>query len=169
MIEFINQYVNCMSSTQKIKKPKTFKLKGQVKGKPDNDNPENNPLLHIENKHDFSIETANLLEDPDALIYKDFVSFDLNKDKDHFDISQINNDSEIVVVLRYFEYLCTAKFRFSYVKPILMSGFVMKDVFDMIKHSLKNRLLINVPSFDTVFEPEIQYIGKIKYIDERRY
>ena len=36
--------------------------KGQIKPRPDSDNPEKNPLLHIENKHDFSIETANLLE-----------------------------------------------------------------------------------------------------------
>ena len=157
-----------MANTQKTKKSKEVKLKGQQKGRADNDNPEKNPLLHIENKHDFSIETDNLLEDPEALIYHDFISFDLNKDKDHFDIDQLNNDSEIVVILRYFEYLCTAKFRFSYVKPILVSGFVMKDVFEMIKHSLKNRLLMNIPSFDTVFEPEIQYIGKIKYFDDRR-
>jgi hypothetical protein len=158
-----------MSNTQKTKKPKELKLKGQVKGRPDNDNPEQNPLLHIENKHDFSIETANLLEDPDSLIYKGFDSFDLTKDKDHFDVEQLNNDSEIVVILKYFEYLCIAKFRFSYIKPILVSGFAMKDVFDMTKHSLKNRLLMNVPSFDTVFEPEIQYIGKIKYFDNNRY
>lgn len=158
-----------MSNTQKTKKPKELKLKGQVKGKPDNDNPEKNPLLHIENKHDFSIETANLLEDPCSLMYQGYDSFDLAKDKDHFDVDRLNNDSEIIVVLRYFEYLCTASFRFSYIKPILVSGFTMKDVFDMMKHSLKNRLLMNVPSFDTVFEPEIQYIGKIKYIDDRRY
>ena len=38
-----------------------------------------------------------------------------------------------------------------------------KDVFDMIKHSLRNHLLLNCPSFDVIFEPDIQYRGKIKY------
>ena len=152
-----------MSNTQKTKKPREAKLRGQAKGRPDNDRPEDNPLLHIENKHDFSIETGNLLEDPGALAYSGFDTFDLSREKDHFDVGQLSNDSEIVVVLKYYEYLCVAKFRFSYIKPILVSGLAMKDVFDMVKHSLKNKLLVNVPSFDTVFEPEIQYIGKIQY------
>lgn len=151
-------------ATKKVKAPK-----GQLKTRPDTDDPDKNPLLHVENKHDFKIETANLLENPDILMYDGFETFDLTKDKDHFDLDQINNDTEIIVVLRYFEYICTADFRFCYIKPILASGFIMKDVFDMMKHSLKNKLMINVPSFDTVFEPEIQYIGKVKYFDDKRY
>jgi len=138
-------------------------VKGQAKGKPDNDNPEKNPLLHIENKHNFNIETDNLLENPTALIYDKYENFDLSKEVDHFDTDKLNLDSEIVVILRYFEYLCTAKFTFAYVMPTLQSGLIMKDVFNMIKHCLKNRLLINVPTFETVFEPDIQYMGKVKY------
>lgn len=138
--------------------------KGQSKLKPDNNDPEKNPLLHIENKHDFQIETGNLLEDPSGLIWENYENFDLSKDKDHFDISMLNRDSSIVVILRYYEYICTAIFKFNYILPLLESGLIAKDVFEMIKHSLKTRLLVNVPSFDNVFEPEIQYIGKVKYL-----
>lgn len=90
--------------------------KGQIKPRPDSDNPEMNPLLHIENKHDFSIETANLLEDPTSLLYPDYEAFDLKKESDHFDMERLNLDTEIIIILRYYEYLCTAKFKFCYVK-----------------------------------------------------
>ena len=82
---------------------KQTKAKGQAKPKADNDNPEKNPLLHIENKRGFSIETDNLLETSDALIYHRFDNFDLSKDQDHFDLDRLNLDSEIIVILRYFE------------------------------------------------------------------
>lgn len=152
-----------MSGKSNLKKQ--TKAKGQAKPKADNDNPEKNPLLHVENKHGFSIETDNLLERSDALIYNGYLNFDLSKDSDHFDLDQLNLDSQIIIILRYFEYLCIAKFTFEYVKPILQSGLNMKDVFQMMKHCLKNRLLLNVPSFETVFEPDIQYIGKVKYFN----
>ena len=141
--------------------------KGQIKPRPDSDNPEMNPLLHIENKHDFSIETANLLEDPTSLLYPDYEAFDLKKESDHFDMERLNLDTEIIIILRYYEYLCTAKFKFCYVKPLLQPGIIAaKDIFDMVKHCLKNKLLINVPTFDTIFEPDMQYIGKVRYYPE---
>ena len=138
-------------------------VKGQRTTKPDTDDPEKNPLLHLENKHDFKIETGNLLEDTHQLIYANFDTFDLKKEKDHFDIEKINDDSLIVIILRYYEYICIAEFKFCYILPLLQSGLTAKDVFDMMKHCLKNKLLMNVPSFDTIFEPDIQYLGKIKY------
>lgn len=120
-------------------------------------------MLLVENKADFTIETGNLLQDTGQLIYAGFENFDLKKDKDHFDLDKITEDSVIVILLRYYEYLCVAEFKFSYVLPLLQSGLNAKDVFDMVKHCLKNRLLTNVPTFDTIFEPDIQYTGKIKY------
>ena len=138
-------------------------VRGQNKLKPDTDNPAKNPLLLVENKADFTIETGNLLQDTGQLIYDGFENFDLKKDKDHFDLDKITEDSVIVILLRYYEYLCVAEFKFSYVLPLLQSGLNAKDVFDMVKHCLKNRLLTNVPTFDTIFEPDIQYTGKIKY------
>lgn len=138
-------------------------VRGQNKLEPDTDNPAKNPLLLVENKADFTIETGNLLQDTGQLIYDGFENFDLKKDKDHFDLDKITEDSVIVILLRYYEYLCVAEFRFSYVLPLLQSGLNAKEVFDMVKHCLKNRLLTNVPTFDTIFEPDIQYTGKIKY------
>ena len=82
-------------------------------------------------------------------------------------MERLNLDTEIVIILRYYEYLCTAKFKFCYVKPLLQPGIIAaKDIFDMVKHCLKNKLLINVPTFDTIFEPDIQYIGKVRYYPE---
>lgn len=142
---------------------KAKKLKGQKKEAPDSNKIDENPLLRVDNRVDFEIETGNLLQDPGKLIYNGFDNFDLKKEKDHFDLSKLSDDTTIVVVLRYYEYLSIATFKFSFVVPILQSGLSMRDCFEMIKHSLRNKLLLNAPSFDTIFEPEFQYIGKIKY------
>ncbi len=138
-------------------------LKGKKKENPDNDNPELNPLLHVENRADFTISTSNLLEDPEGLIYDGFEPFDLKQDEFKFDYKRFNEDTWIIIMLRYYEYLCTAKVKVDYIVPLFSSGMTGKQVFDMICHCLKNKLLCNVPSFDTIFEPDIQYIGKIKY------
>lgn len=138
-------------------------IKGKKKESPDNDNPELNPLLHVENKADFMITASNLLEDPAGLIYDGFEPFDLKQEEIKFDYKRFDEDSQIVIMLRYYEYLCTAIIRVDYIIPLLSSGMTGKQVFDMVCHCLKNKLLCNVPSFDTIFEPDIQYIGKIKY------
>lgn len=136
-------------------------IKGKKKEKPDNDNPELNPLLHIENKKDFIITTSNLLENPEGLIYEGFELFDLKTVS--FDYSRFDENSLLVIMLRYYEYLCTAQIKVEYILPLLSSGMTGKQIFDMVCHCLKNKLLCNIPSFDTIFEPDIQYIGKIKY------
>ena len=141
-------------------------IKGKKKERPDNDDPDLNPLLHIENKRDFIITTSNLLEDPEGLIYEGFESFDLKEKEIPFDYTRFNENSLLVIMLRYYEYLCTAQIKVDYILPLLSSGMTGKQVFDMVCHCLKNKLLCNVPSFDTIFEPDIQYIGKIKYSEE---
>lgn len=147
--------------------------KGVAKTSPDVDNPEKNPLLHIENKRDFAIETDNLLENPDSLAYKFYDGFDIVQDdstgkkRATFDFEKLNGDSKIVVILRYYEYLCIAEMRFSYIMPMLKSGLNAADVFAMICHSLKNKLLMNVPSFETVFEPDIRYVYKVLYYETK--
>ena len=45
----------------------------------------------------------------------------------------------------------------------LISGLIAKDVFDMIKHCLKNKLITNAPTFDNIYDLEIQYNGYVKY------
>ena len=143
------------------KKPKG--QKGKKKTHPDTDNPDENPLLHVDNTADFSIDTGNLLQDTGLLIFPGYKVFDLKKDKDHFDTRKISQMSMIIISLRYYEYVCIAKFQFSYIIPILESGLNAKDVFDMVKHSLKNKLLTNAPTFDNIYELDIQYNGCIKY------
>ena len=143
------------------KKPKG--QKGKKKTHPDTDNPDENPLLHVDNTADFSIDTGNLLQDTGLLIFPGYKVFDLKKDKDHFDANKISQMSMIIISLRYYEYVCIAKFQFSYIIPILESGLNAKDVFDMVKHSLKNKLLTNAPTFDNIYELDIQYNGYIKY------
>ena len=143
------------------KKPKG--QKGKKKTRPDTDNPDENPLLHVDNTVDFSIDTGNLLQDTGLLIFPGYKVFDLKKDKDHFDANKISQMSMIIISLRYYEYVCIAKFQFSYIIPILESGLNAKDVFDMVKHSLKNKLLTNAPTFDNIYELDIQYNGYIKY------
>ena len=143
------------------KKPKG--QKGKKKTRPDTDNPDENPLLHVDNTADFSIDTGNLLQDTGLLIFQEYEIFDLKKDKDHFDTNKLSHMSMIIISLRYYEYVCIAKFQFSYIIPILESGLNAKDVFDMVKHSLKNKLLTNAPTFDNIYELDIQYNGFIKY------
>ena len=143
------------------KKPKG--QKGKKKTRPDTDNPDENPLLHVDNTADFSIETGNLLHDTGLLIFPEYEMFDLKKDKDHFDTNKLSHMSMIIISLRYYEYVCIAKFQFSYIIPILESGLNAKDVFDMVKHCLKNKLLTNAPTFDNIYELDIQYNGFIKY------
>ena len=143
------------------KKPKG--QKGKKKTRPDTDNPDENPLLHVDNTADFSIDTGNLLQDTGLLIFPEYEIFDLKKDKDHFDTNKLSHMSMIIISLRYYEYVCIAKFQFSYIIPILESGLNAKDVFDMVKHSLKNKLFTNAPTFDNIYELDIQYNGYIKY------
>ena len=143
------------------KKPKG--QKGKKKTRPDTDNPDENTLLHVDNTADFSIDTGNLLQDTGLLIFPEYEMFDLKKDKDHFDTNKLSHMSMIIISLRYYEYVCIAKFQFSYIIPILESGLNAKDVFDMVKHCLKNKLLTNAPTFDNIYELDIQYNGFIKY------
>ena len=142
---------------------KTKAQKGKRKTQPDTNNPDENPLLRVDNRNEFTITTGNLLQDTGMLIFPDYTRFDTKKDKDHFDLSKISKDSTIIVTLRYYEYVCIAKFNFSYIIPILESGLRAKDIFDMVKHCLKNKLLINAPTFDNIYEIDMQYNGYVKY------
>ena len=78
------------------------------------------------------------------------------------DLNRLRDDSSIIIVLRCYESICTASMKFSFIIPILQSGLNARDVFEMIKHALRNKLLLNAPTFDNIFEPDFHYIGKIK-------
>ena len=139
-------------------KPINSKKKSQA----DSDTSEN-PLLCIDNKINFCIDAGNLLQTPNMLIFKDFKRIDIQKDKDIFDISKLTEKSSVIITLRYFEYVCIAKFEFSFIIPMLESGLVARDIIDLMKHALRNRLLLNAPSFDNIYDIDIKYEGYIRY------
>ena len=76
------------------------KKKKGVKGKADKDSADTNPLLYIEDKRGFMMECGNLLQNNDMLIFHDYESFDIKKEKEHFDMNKLNRDSSIIIALR---------------------------------------------------------------------
>jgi hypothetical protein len=67
--------------------------------------------------------------------------------------------------MRYYEYVCIAKFKYNYILPLLETGEMTgPEIFQMIQHALRTKLLIYIPSFDTVLEFEFRFKTKIKYI-----
>jgi hypothetical protein len=143
------------------KKPKAINSK--KKGPNDNLDTTENPLLYVDDKINFRIETGNLLQTPSMLIFKDFDRIDIQKDKNIFDTDKLKETSSVIIILRYFEYVCIAQFEFSFIIPILESGLTAKDVIEMMKHALRNRLLLNAPSFDNIYDIDIRYDGYIRY------
>lgn len=135
----------------------------KLKGKADKDSADSNPLLVIEDKKGFELVCGNLLQDNSMLIYSGYDVFDIKKDKDHFDMNRLSNDTSIIIALRYYEYVCYVKFDFEYIVPIMKSGLIAKDVFDMMKHCLKNKMMLLAPSWETIFEPDFCYNGYVKY------
>lgn len=140
------------------------KLKGLNKETKDTDE---NPLLKTNENKEFVVTTMNILNDVNCLLYNDYKIFEVDTpDKqvnNPLDVDKINDDSTVIVFLRYFEYLVKAEFKFTYISPLVISGVPLNEVFDMIKHHLKMRLLMMVPSFDTIFELNFKYEYKIKY------
>lgn len=140
-------------------KGKTQKFKGVKKFDKDSDE---NPLLKVENDT-FNIEFANVLNDPYAIIFPDYENFDILTG--NIDGARINRDSQIIAIMRYYEYICIAKFKYDYIIPLLTEGDLSgSEVFQMIQHALRTRLLMNIPSFDIILEIEFKFTTKIKYI-----
>lgn len=138
-------------------------LKGIKKTKPDVENPEENPMLKVENKDNFNIQTGNLIQDTELLIFTGYESFDIKKEGNPFDSSKLSENSSIIITLRYYEYVCIAKFTLSYIIPLLESGLGMRDIFDMIRHCLRNKLIMNAPTFDSIFDIDMVYKGYVHY------
>ena len=124
---------------------------------------EDNPLLKVDNSSNFTIEFANILNDPMSIIFPDYENFDITVGDINTD--KLNRDSQIIAIMRYYEYVCIAKFKYDYIVPLLTEGELNgPDVFQMIQHALRTRLLMNIPSFDVILEIEFKYQTKIKYI-----
>jgi len=140
-------------------KNKTTKYKGTKKFDKDSDD---NPLLKMDGANGYEMYFANILNDPMCIIFNDYQSFDIFTG--NIDVNRLNKDSQIIAYMRYYEYLCVARFKYDYIKPLLDNGDMNGiDVFQMIKHSLRTRLLMNIPSFDIILEPEFIFKTVIKY------
>lgn len=144
-----------------MSKPKPVKYKG-TKKKIDKDSSEENILLKIDDSMQFSIEFANILNDPYSNIFIDYDRFDYENPS--LDSSKLDLNSELIVTARYYEYLAIARFKCSYITPLLTHGAMnLKEIFQMIMHALRVRLLMNIPSFDVILEIEFKYNTYIKY------
>lgn len=141
-------------------KAKPTKFKGKKKFDKDSDD---NPLLKVDNKSNFEIEFANVLNDPYSIIFSDYENFDIATG--NIDIEKLNPNSMIIATMRYYEYVCIAKFNYDYILPLLNSGEMNgAEVFQMIQHALRTKLLMYIPSFDTILEIEFKFKTKIKYV-----
>lgn len=140
-------------------KTKQTKFKGVKKFDKDS---EDNPLLKMDGVNGYEMYFANILNDPMCIIFNDYQEFDIFNGI--IDVNRLNRDSQIIAYMRYYEYLCIARFKYEYIKPLLDNGNMNGiDVFQMIKHSLRTRLLMNIPSFDVIIEPEFIFKTVIKY------
>ena len=127
-----------------------------------NKDSEENPLLQMDDKDDFKMEFVNVLNNPYGIIFKDYKNFNIITGD--IDIDKLNDNSQIIAIMRYYEYVCLAKFKYSYIVPMLTDGELNgNEVFNMIQHALRNKLLLNIPSFDTILEIEFKFSTKIKY------
>ena len=140
-------------------KTKQTKFKGVKKFDKDS---EDNPLLKMDGVNGYEMYFANILNDPMCIIFNEYQEFDIFNGI--IDVNRLNRDSQIIAYMRYYEYLCIARFKYEYIKPLLDNGNMNGiDVFQMIKHSLRTRLLMNIPSFDVIIEPEFIFKTVIKY------
>jgi hypothetical protein len=142
---------------------KQNKYKGVKKYNKDSDE---NPLLQMDDKDDFSTEFVNILNNPKGIIFKDYKNFNIVTG--NIDADLLNDKSEIIAIMRYYEYACIARFKYSYIVPMLTDGELNgNEVFAMIQHALRNKLLMNIPSFDVILEIEFKFSTKIKYNKEK--
>lgn len=132
-------------------------------------------ILSVVYNEGFHVECYNMLENPEVMHLNKmgYKKINLNAlrntdeqddDSNILDVSKINEQkTQIIVVLRYFEYLCIATVKFDYIKEILHGGFSLADSLDMIKHHLKNRLVREVRGTETIVEMHIEYRGYVRY------
>lgn len=129
-------------------------------------------MLEVEYNPQFTVVCKNALDDPKSMQFPGWEPFPIEKltngeQKDDSFILNTErvriNKTEIMVILRYFEYLCIAKMDLSYLTEICKGDSKLVDVIDMIKHHLRNKLIREVDKTEQVIDMYIKYVGKIKY------
>ena len=132
-------------------------------GEVDKKQDDRSALLTVSYKREFSVQLHNLLENPSAMIFSGYENIILDSDNVTFDLDRIGDNTSILVILEYFEYLCVADVAFSYIMPIMQSGFSMKEVFSMIKHHLRGKLIVTIDNWENINEMHMKYMGKVRY------
>lgn len=129
-------------------------------------------MLDVDYSPQFNVECKNVLDDPKAMQFPGWEPFAIEKltsgeQKDDAFILNTQRvrpkETEIMVVLRYFEYLCIARMNIVYLMEICKGDSRLVDVVDMIKHHLRNRLKREVDHTEDIIDMYIKYVGKIKY------
>lgn len=148
----------------KIKDVSKKAKKGVKKISSEKDTKEN-PLLQIEDSVLFAIESGNILNDPTIYTFPQYETID-PKDPTTLDLSRLDENSAIKVILIYYEYMITASFSFSYIRPLLAAGMSFEKVIKAINHRLLTELQLNVPSFDEILSLQVEYECRIKYVTD---
>lgn len=148
----------------KTTKPRT--KKGNTKVLSDKDTTKN-PLLHIDPSSAFSISVGNMFDDQTILINPDYVNFN-PADKSSLNPETLNQKSEFLVILRYYEYIVSARFCLSYIYKLWVNGektgdITFEEIFSSVEHRLKNELYLRVPSFEDIQILDFKVLHKIKY------
>jgi hypothetical protein len=136
-------------------------------------------FLDVTYKDGFSVAGYNLLDNPDVIAslydngYRRInVNPRFNSDGNIDEENILDNNMllkskpenvQIIIVLRYFEYLCIASVRFDFILKILHGEYQIINVFDMIKHHLRNTLVREVSGEETIVDMHIEYRGYVKY------
>lgn len=154
---------------KKVVYKKAPSIKGNSKIASEKDT-ENNPLLRIDPASEFIIEVGNFLEDPYILINPGYESFN-PQDNSSLDGDRLDEASEMMVILRYFEYVIIARFPVRFILPLWMDGnktgdMSLADIIQSIEHRLQMELQLRTPSFDQINTLDIHYLYKIMYVTQ---
>ena len=134
-------------------------------------NKEKKTILDVDYNEGFHVECYNLLENPEImhLADKGYERLNLNIDLSHvgavlLDTQRVVEDrTKVLIVLKYFEYICIATVKFSYILEIVRGDFALIDAIHMIKHHLKNKLIREVRGTENIIDMHIEYKGYVKY------
>ena len=151
------------------KKNKVLKTYRPINGETHTNDTDDNPLLTIRDNPNFTIELGNFLDNPCVMIKEGYESFDPSLPNQIIEDERFTWDAEVMVMLRYFEYIIQARFPMTYIKDMWLEGERTKDItfaeiIQGIEHRLTVELQLKVPTFDTINTIDIRYYYKIKYV-----
>lgn len=159
--------------TKKEKKPtekkgKVLKTYRPVNGEVCANDTHDNPLLTIRDNPNFMIELGNFLDNPCVMIKEGYESFEPAFPEAILNHPEFNWGAEIMIILRYFEYVIQARFPLTYIKDLWLEGtrtgdITFAEIIQGMEHRLTVELQLKVPSFDTINTIDIRYYYKIKY------